>query len=117
MDVIEKNLNIVFLETPPERLFSAVESRSQLFSVPERIGANCIPEKLYARYARIHLANYTDDEYRMLHQELRDAMDKVSREGECPAAATVFWLLADCGRRYLVRDNQGLRCRFESVSH
>lgn len=117
MDVIEKNLNIVFLETPPERLFSAVESRSRPFPVPERIGADCVPEKLYARYARIHLANYTDDEYRMLHQELRDAMDKVSREGECPAAATVFWLLADCGRRYLVRDNQGLRCRFESVSN
>lgn len=116
MDMIEKSLNILFLEIPPEKLLAALTDRTWPLSAPETMGADHVPRDLFARYARVHLANFTDDEYRMFHQNLRDSAERMLR-GKASGRVSVLCLPADCGRRCLIRDNRGLRCRFEAVSN
>lgn len=102
MDNMGRNLQIIFLEIPPERI---LEEMSQPFAATSESclrGYNlAISEAFFCRYAGGRWQCWSDDENRLF---ARDIGEK-----------TIFSLPVMCGERYLLRTQNELRCRFEQT--
>ncbi len=106
MDKLGRDLQIIFLEIPPERILGEfvrpfpfdpkstgdMDRRSAVVSVDD-----------YCRYAGGRWQCWSEDENRLFFNAM---------EAE---AGTIFHLPALCGKRYLLRTQEKLLCRFEQI--
>ena len=116
MDVIEKNLNIVFLEMLPERVLQSISDSIYFGTKKDGVAANNITLDSYTQYARVHWKDFSDDEHEMLF----DNMQGMMKDSPCigyPETTSVFWVLVDCGKRYLVRKSDILMCQFAEIAN
>ena len=116
MDRLGKNLQVLFLEIPPERL---IESLNQPFSLNKKdslsYASSNVSEEIFCRYSGNKWNGWSEDENILTFQAMKkDICEIINSHNQttCP----VLWLPVLCGTNYLIKHRGQLACRFEKVN-